>query len=113
MDVWPSEVRIFISIHQNVVTDALRAHRTHCSGGPKAALMSAAFGGVILSMIEGLGIAVSRMSSDSYKPARPVEPPVMLPPSPPVAPPSNHSSSPSYENSFEQQGQTEQGAYSL
>jgi hypothetical protein len=49
-------------------------------GGVRTAASSALFGGVILAFIEGIGIAMTKLTSAQYKPVKPMEPPM------PVAP---------------------------
>ncbi|KAJ3399338.1 Mitochondrial import inner membrane translocase subunit Tim17-A [Chytriomyces hyalinus] len=57
--------------------------------GPQAIAVSAAFGGIILGIMEGVGAMLGKLSSDSYKPVAPV---LDLPPAPP-APSTNASAS--------------------
>ncbi|KAJ3208326.1 Endoplasmic reticulum-Golgi intermediate compartment protein 3 [Entophlyctis luteolus] len=47
--------------------------------GPQAIAVSAAFGGIILGIMEGVGAMLGKLSSDSYKP---VAPQIDLPPAP-------------------------------
>ena len=37
-------------------------------GGPSAALRSAALGAVLLALIEGIGIGITRMTAEQFKP---------------------------------------------
>ena len=53
-------------------------------GGVKTATTSAVFGGVILALIEGVGIMIQRMTADQYKPIKPADPPLPPPPPAPV-----------------------------
>ncbi|KAI9337693.1 hypothetical protein DFJ73DRAFT_848797 [Zopfochytrium polystomum] len=39
--------------------------------GPRTIALSAAFGGIILAVMEGVGAMIGRMSSDQFKPVRP------------------------------------------
>ncbi|KAJ3211838.1 Mitochondrial import inner membrane translocase subunit Tim17-A [Dinochytrium kinnereticum] len=45
--------------------------------GPKAIAISAAFGGIFLAIMEGIGAMLGRMSSDQFKPIAPPLPPDM------------------------------------
>lgn len=38
------------------------------SGGPSAAVRSAAVGAVLLALIEGIGICITRMTAEQFKP---------------------------------------------
>ena len=74
------------------------------TGGVKTAATSAVFGGVILALIEGIGIMITRMSEEQFKPVRPMEPPMPMAPSPIPVPssssyPSSSSSSAAYGSS--------------
>jgi mitochondrial import inner membrane translocase subunit TIM17 len=59
--------------------------------GPKAMAISAAFGGIILAVMEGVGAMIGKMGSDSYKPVAPV---LDLPTPPPLPAPTTSPSSP-------------------
>ena len=37
-------------------------------GGPSAAVRSAAVGAILLALIEGIGICITRMTADQFKP---------------------------------------------
>lgn len=51
-------------------TGALLAARS----GPKAMIASGIFGGIILGVMEGVGVMINRMQADAYKPQAPPEP---------------------------------------
>lgn len=55
------------SIASGFLTSGVLAARS----GPKVALTSAALGGVFLAVIEGLGIAISRLVADQNRPMSP------------------------------------------
>jgi import inner membrane translocase subunit TIM17 len=74
----------------SIMSGALTGGCLAIRGGPRVAATSAVFGGVILAFIEGIGIVITRMTSDAYKPVRPMEPP-SIPSSPP--PPVSQSNS--------------------
>ncbi|XP_001640158.3 mitochondrial import inner membrane translocase subunit Tim17-B [Nematostella vectensis] len=85
------------SIGSGAITGAVLAAR----GGPSAAMRSAAIGAVLLALIEGVGICITRMTAEQFKPVMPQPPdPVQLPPKPIVPPKPVQSSS-----EFEQQPQ--------
>jgi hypothetical protein len=63
-------------------------------GGVKTAATSAVLGGVILAMIEGLGVMLTRMAADQYKPVRHADIPAPPPPVATTSPSSSSSSSP-------------------
>ena len=52
--------------------------------GPRAMFQSAVVGGVLLGLIEGIGIGITKMTADQYKPMMPEMPPdpSQLPPAP-------------------------------
>eukprot|EP00118_Oscarella_pearsei_P009656 m.56293 g.56293 ORF g.56293 m.56293 type:complete len:171 (+) comp34585_c0_seq2:31-543(+) len=51
--------------------------------GPVASLQSAVVGGILLALIEGVGIAMTRMTASQFKPVMPQLPdPQQLPPAP-------------------------------
>lgn len=52
--------------------------------GPRAMFQSAVVGGILLAMIEGVGIAITKMTAEQYKPQMPQMPsdPIQLPPAP-------------------------------
>ena len=52
--------------------------------GPKAIMVSAVFGGVILAVMEGVGALINRMNADQYKPVAPMLPeqPIQAPAKP-------------------------------
>lgn len=79
----------------SIISGAMTGGCLAIRGGPKVAATSAVIGGVFLACIEGIGIVLTRMAADQYKPVRPAEPPAPPAPSPP--PPSSSSSS--YQNS--------------
>lgn len=67
------------SIGSGAITGAVLAARN----GPKASLAAAAVGGIILAVIEGVGIAINRGVSSQYRPVMPEVPdPHQLPPHP-------------------------------
>ncbi|KAI9032261.1 Tim17/Tim22/Tim23/Pmp24 family-domain-containing protein [Hyaloraphidium curvatum] len=68
------------SIMSGAVTGGVLAAR----GGVRTAMGSAVVGGILLALIEGVGIMISRMSAGSYKPVAPQLP--ELPPSAPSSP---------------------------
>ena len=41
-----------------------------CSGGPSSAVQAAAIGAVLLALIEGVGIAITRMTAEQFKPGK-------------------------------------------
>ena len=70
--------------------------------GPQAMAVSAAFGGIILGIMEGVGAMLGRLSSDAYKP---VAPQLDLPAAPPAAPsPSNNGDVPVAEKPAQKRG---------
>ncbi|ORY33263.1 Tim17-domain-containing protein [Rhizoclosmatium globosum] len=70
--------------------------------GPQAMAVSAAFGGIILGIMEGVGAMLGRLSSDAYKP---VAPQLDLPAAPPAAPaPSNNGDAPVAEKPAQKRG---------
>ncbi|XP_064400515.1 mitochondrial import inner membrane translocase subunit Tim17-B-like [Halichondria panicea] len=78
------------SIGSGAITGAILAARS----GAKASLGAAVAGGVILAVIEGVGIAINRAVSEQFKPVMPVIPdPQQLPPTPQQAPPTSIGSS--------------------
>ncbi|XP_015760948.1 PREDICTED: mitochondrial import inner membrane translocase subunit Tim17-A-like [Acropora digitifera] len=52
------------SIGSGAITGAVLAAR----GGPSAAVRSAAVGAVLLALIEGIGICITRMTAEQFKP---------------------------------------------
>ena len=52
------------SIGSGALTGAVLAAR----GGPSAAVSAAAIGAVLLALIEGVGIAITRMTAEQFKP---------------------------------------------
>jgi len=82
------------SIASGALTGGVLAAR----GGWRAATRSAAVGGVLLAMIEGLNICLTKMLSDSsappYAPPAPYQPPPTVAP---VAPPATASYKPASE----------------
>lgn len=73
-------------------------------GGPSAALRSAALGAVLLALIEGIGIGITRMTAEQFKPVMPQPPdPAQLPPKPfnptpqPIQPASEFDYQPQYQ----------------
>lgn len=54
----------------SILSGAMTGGALAIRGGPKVAMTSAGVGGVFLALIEGLGILMTRMSSDQYKPVR-------------------------------------------
>jgi len=74
------------SIMSGALTGGILAAR----GGPRAAATSAVVGGILLALIEGVGIAMSRASASQFKP---VPPPLEFPQ--PPSPPSSTNPSPS------------------
>ncbi|XP_062522618.1 mitochondrial import inner membrane translocase subunit Tim17-B-like [Corticium candelabrum] len=67
------------SIGSGAITGAVLAAR----GGLSASLRSAAIGAILLALIEGVGIAITRMTAEQFKPVMPQLPdPHQLPPSP-------------------------------
>lgn len=52
------------SIGSGALTGAVLAAR----GGPSSALSAAAVGAVLLALIEGVGIAITRMTAEQFKP---------------------------------------------
>lgn len=53
------------SIWSGALTGAVLAAR----GGPGASLRSAVVGGILLALIEGMGIALNRLFAEEYRPA--------------------------------------------
>lgn len=53
------------SICSGALTGGVLAAR----GGPGAALRSAVVGGILLALIEGMGIALNRLFAEEYRPA--------------------------------------------
>lgn len=51
----------------------------------KTAATSAVFGGVILALMEGVGILFSRFNAAEHKPIKPAEPPAPIPKAAPKA----------------------------
>lgn len=88
------------SIGSGAITGAVLAAR----GGPSAALRSAALGAVLLALIEGIGIGITRMTAEQFKPVMPQPPdPAQLPPKPfnptpqPIQPGSEFDYQPQYQ----------------
>lgn len=86
------------SIGSGALTGAVLAAR----GGPSSAVQAAAVGAVLLALIEGVGIAITRMTAEQFKPVMPQPPdPAQLPPKPvsqglPPPPPSEFDHQPQY-----------------
>jgi len=73
------------SIGSGALTGAVLMARA----GPGAMVRSAMVGGVLLALIEGVGIMITRMTADQFKPVMP-----QMPPDPSQLPPSKSTSDP-------------------
>eukprot|EP00128_Syssomonas_multiformis_P016942 Colp12_sorted_trinity150504_noHs@7239 len=62
-----------------IASGALTGGCLAARGGLSASLKSAAVGGVLLALIEGLSIAITRFTSDQYKPIMPELPDAPFP----------------------------------
>ncbi|XP_057296902.1 mitochondrial import inner membrane translocase subunit Tim17-B-like [Hydractinia symbiolongicarpus] len=71
------------SIGSGALTGAVLMARA----GPGAMARSAAVGGILLGLIEGVGIMITRMTAEQFKPVMPQMPPdpSQLPPPPPAS----------------------------
>lgn len=47
-------------------------------GGPSAAVRSAAVGAILLALIEGIGICITRMTAEQFKPGLTVQSQITL-----------------------------------
>ena len=54
------------SIGSGALTGAVLAARS----GPSAAISAAVVGGILLALIEGVGIAITRMTAEQFKPGK-------------------------------------------
>ncbi|TPX40473.1 hypothetical protein SeMB42_g05020 [Synchytrium endobioticum] len=68
----------------SIASGALAGAVLSARAGPKAAAMSAVVGGVLLALMEGVGIAIGRASAGAFKPIAPIIPD--LPQTAPTAP---------------------------
>lgn len=97
----------------SIISGAMTGGCLAIRGGPKVAATSAAAGGIFLALIEGLGVLMTRMSSDQYKPIR--HDPLPSPP-PAPAPPTTDNHKPSPDQAHEvniHANQTDDEQYSL
>lgn len=53
----------------SIISGALTGGVLAARGGPGAALRSAIVGGILLALIEGMGIALNRLFAEEYRPA--------------------------------------------
>ena len=68
----------------SIASGALAGAVLSARAGPRAAAMSAVVGGVLLALMEGIGIAIGRASAGAFKPVAPIIPD--LPQTAPTAP---------------------------